>query len=264
VSRVASSMLCVALLIGCSESRETPTYRAVVAAPHDIVVAVESAGVIEPIALVEVKSKASGEILELRVESGQRVNAGDLLVKIDQRVPRNAVAQGAAGLEVAHAKLANSEAQLRRIQKLFANSSVSEADRETAQLDVANSKAEVVRSEVALENAKIAMDDTIVTAPISGTVIERLVERGQVISSPGQDVGGGTLLMRMADLSRVRVRALVDETDIGKIADDMPAKVAVAAFPNRDFAGSVLKIEPQATPVQNVTMFPVLVELDNS
>jgi HlyD family secretion protein len=261
---IAAVALCVLLAACRNEVESALPYRAEAAAPHDIVVAVESAGVVEPIMLVEVKSKASGEILELPVETGQRVEEGELLAKIDQRVPRNAVSQAEAGLEVARAKLANSQAQLRRIQKLFANASISEVDRETAQLEVANSKAEVVRAEVALENARIAMDDTIVTAPIAGTIIERLVERGQVISSPGQDVGGGTLLMRMADLTRVRVRALVDETDIGKVAPGMPAKVTVASFANRTFEGRVLKIEPQATLVQNVTMFPVLVELDNS
>ena len=263
MNRVWPAFLLV--LSGCVEQTEdVPAYRAAAAGLRDIVVAVESAGVIEPITLVEVKSKASGEILELAVETGERVAAEDLLAKIDQRVPRNTLAQTEAGRVVAHARLANAEAQLRRIQKLFEAASISEVDRETALLDVANAKAEVVRSEVELENARIAMDDTVVTAPISGTIIERLVERGQVISSPGQDVGGGTLLMRMADLARVRVRALVDETDIGKVEADMHAKVTVAAFPNRTFEGRVSKVEPQAAPVQNVTMFPVLVELDNA
>ena len=115
-----------------------------------------------------------------------------------------------------------------------------------------------------MENATIALGDTDVIAPIAGTVIERLVEQGQVISSPMGDVGGGTLLLQMADLSRVRVRMLVDEIDIGKVQPGTTAKVSVAAYPNRPFEGAVLKIEPQAMAQQNVTMFPVLIDLDNS
>jgi HlyD family secretion protein len=84
-----------------------------------------------------------------------------------------------------------------------------------------------------------------------------------VISSPTRDVGGGTVLMKMADLGLVQVRTLVDETDIGKIQVGQRATVTVDAFPNRPFEGSVLKIEPQAQTEQNVTMFPVLVRIDN-
>jgi HlyD family secretion protein len=84
-----------------------------------------------------------------------------------------------------------------------------------------------------------------------------------VISSPTNDVGGGTVLLKMADLNLVQVRTLVDETDIGKIQPGQRATVTVEAFPSRPFSGTVLKIEPQAQTEQNVTMFPVLVRIDN-
>ena len=69
--------------------------------------------------------------------------------------------------------------------------------------------------------------------------------------------------MQMADLSEVQIRALIDETDIGKIRPGMPARVAVAAYPNQPFPGKVVKVEPQAVVEQNVTMFAVLVSIDN-
>jgi HlyD family secretion protein len=116
---------------------------------------------------------------------------------------------------------------------------------------------------VAVDDAQNQMDDTNVRAPIGGTIIEKLVERGQVISSPTRDVGGGTVLLRMADLGLVQVRTLVDETDIGKIQVGQRATVTVDAYPNRPFEGTVLKIEPQAITEQNVTMFPVQVRIDN-
>jgi HlyD family secretion protein len=76
-------------------------------------------------------------------------------------------------------------------------------------------------------------------------------------------VSGGTVLLKMADLSLVQVRTLVDETDIGKIEPGLAATVTVEAYPNRPFEGTVLKVEPQALTEQNVTMFPVLVRIDN-
>ena len=78
-----------------------------------------------------------------------------------------------------------------------------------------------------------------------------------------RNVSGGTTLLKMADLGLVQVRTLVDETDIGKIQPGQRATVTVDAYPNRPFEGTVLKIEPQATTEQNVTMFPVLVRIDN-
>jgi HlyD family secretion protein len=115
-----------------------------------------------------------------------------------------------------------------------------------------------------VETAQIALDDTEVRAPITGTIIAKNVERGAVISSPTSDVGGGTVLLRMADLSLVQVKTFVDETDIGKLKPGLSANVSVEAYPNRPFRGQVLKIEPQADTIQSVTMFPVLVRIPNS
>jgi len=84
-----------------------------------------------------------------------------------------------------------------------------------------------------------------------------------VISSPTKDVGGGTVLLRMANLDTVQVSALVDETDVGKVQPGIPVTITVDAYPTRQFDGQVLKIEPQAQVNQNVTMFPVLVNILN-
>ena len=78
-----------------------------------------------------------------------------------------------------------------------------------------------------------------VRSPISGTIISRPVEVGQVISSPTSAVGGGTLLMTMADLSKVRVRALVDEIDVGKVSIGQSVSIKVAAYRDKEFFGTV-------------------------
>jgi HlyD family secretion protein len=130
-------------------------------------------------------------------------------------------------------------------------------------LDYADARSEVVRSQVAVDNARIQLEDTDVRAPITGTVLEKDVERGTVIASATSNVSGGTTLLKMADLNQVQVRTLVDETDIGKLKPGQLATVTVDAYPQRPFSGTVLKIEPQAQTEQNVTMFPVLVRIDN-
>ncbi|MGZ8392646.1 MAG: efflux RND transporter periplasmic adaptor subunit [Gemmatimonadales bacterium] len=251
------------LLSACKKETPPPTYQSLPVVHRDIVVSAQASGSIQPDTTVEVKSKASGEILDLAVETGQSVKRGDLMVRVDPRIPKNSVAQAQADLEVAQARLTNASSQKRRADELFKSQSITEQEHEQALLDYANANAEVIRARVSVDNAKDQLDDTNVRAPINGTIIEKQVERGQVISSPTNDVGGGTVLLKMADLNLVQVRTLVDETDIGKIQPGQRATVTVDAFPNRPFQGTVLKIEPQALTEQNVTMFPVLVRIDN-
>jgi HlyD family secretion protein len=261
----ATALLLAAGLAACGRTEEPKqSYETLPVETRDIVVAVEAAGQIEPAVTVELKSKASGEILAMTGETGQVVPAGTLLVQIDKRQPRNAVSQAEAQLEAAKARRSIAEAQARRAEKLLAERIINDVDFEQSQLEAANAKAEVVRTQVALENARIQLEDTELRAPITGTIIEKLVEKGQVISSPVMDVGGGSLLLKMADLRTVQVKTLVDETDIGKVRPGMPATVTVTAFPNQPFAGSVLKIEPLASADQTVTTFAVRIVLDNA
>jgi HlyD family secretion protein len=210
-----------------------------------------------------VKSKASGEILELGAEIGDTVRAGRLLVRIDPRTPRNHVAQAEAEVAAAAARLATAQAQLVRGEKLRAAAWINDAEYEALELAVANTRAEEIAARVALENARIALEDTEVRASAPGTILTRLVEPGQVISSPTQDVGGGTLLLTMADLGRVRARVRVDETDIGKLSAGISARIRVSAYPGRAFTGIIEKIEPQAVIDQNVTLFAVLIGIGN-
>lgn len=253
------------LLAACGrQGDQAPsTYQTIPVEKRDITVAVEAAGLIEPSVTVELKSKASGQILAIQGETGQVVEKGTLLVQIDKRNPQNSLAQATATLEAAKARRAIAEAQSRRSAKLLEERIINDVDFEQSQLEAANAKAEVVRSQVAVETARIQLDDTDLRAPITGTIIEKLVEEGQVISSPIMDVGGGTLMLKMADLTTVQVRTLVDETDIGKIVPGQSAEVTVTAYPNQPFKGVVQKIEPQALADQTVTTFAVRIVLQN-
>ena len=259
--RIALPTLLV--LTACSKSLPVQVYQAVPVVRRDIVVTAQAAGAINPDTIVEVKSKASGEILNILVQTGEVVQRGTLMVQIDRRVPLNDSATAQATLDVTRAQLANAQSTLTRTKELFDANAVTQQELESAQLSVANANANVVRNEIALRNAIIALNDTYVRAPITGTVIKKQVERGTVISSPTNSVSGGTTLLTMADLSLVQVKTFVDETDIGKLRPGLTANVTVNAYPNQPFNGEVLKIEPQGDTIQNVTMFPVLIRIQN-
>lgn len=265
--RGAGYLLALAVVgAGCSKTEAGPATsapEAAVAERRDLEIRAEAVGVIEPIRIVEVKSKASGEVLKFDVETGDLVKRGDLLAEIDPRDVRNGLAQAQADLDVAEARQRTAAAQLERAKELRAANVITEQEYESAQLDLANANTQLVKARTSLELAQERMNDVRITAPIAGTVISKSVEVGTIIASASQTVSGGTTLLEMADLSEMHVRTLVDETDMGKIVPGMTARVSVTAYPNRTFMGTVLKIEPQAVIEQNVTMFPVLIQLDN-
>jgi len=247
----------------CTKAQPAPLYEKVPVARRDIVVTASASGTIQPILTLSVKSKASGEIIEMPVQTGDDVKKGQLLVKIDPRIPRNDLTQAEASLAVAKAQLDNATAQLKRSESLYQSQSIAQTDYDAAKLSYATAQSAVVNAEANLQTAKDAMEDTQVRAPGAGTVLELDAVLGTVISSPTRDVGGGTVILKMANLDTVQVEALVDETDVGKVQPGIPVTVTVDAYPNRPFDGTVLKIEPQAQVNQNVTMFPVLVNILN-
>src|SRR5205823_12891227 len=103
---------------------------------------------IQPILTLSVKSKASGEILEMPVQTGDEVKRGTLLAKIDPRIPRNNLTQAQANLNVAQAQRENATAQLKRSDALFQSKSITESDYEAAKLSFATAQAAVAtRSE---------------------------------------------------------------------------------------------------------------------
>jgi HlyD family secretion protein len=224
---------------------------------------IEASGEIEAISTIEIKSKASGEVLFLGAEVGDYIKKGSILARIDQRTPNNILAQAKADLGLSKIRLENAKSQLARGEALHAEGSIADKDFEDIQENYASAQSTVVRTQVSLENANISLDDTIVRSPTEGTIISRSVEVGQVISSPSVAVGGGTVLMRMADLGSVRVRALVDEIDVGKVRVGQDVSIKVSAYRDRQFFGKVSKIEPLAKVEQNVTTFPILIDIEN-
>ncbi|HET9981980.1 MAG TPA: efflux RND transporter periplasmic adaptor subunit [Longimicrobiales bacterium] len=227
-------------------------------------VTAEASGTVEPPLVVEVKSRASGQVVALHAETGDEVKRGTLLAEIDPRDVRNALSQAQADIELARMQVQTATEQRKRSEELRKANIITEQEFEQARLAETSARAGLVKAQTNLELAQQKMGDVTIGAPIDGTIIEKTVETGQIIASASQTVSGGTTLFKMADLATMQVRALVDETDIGKVQPGQTARVTVEAYPGRPFIGQVQKIEPQAVVDQNVTMFPVLIRLDNA
>ncbi|MBI5417802.1 efflux RND transporter periplasmic adaptor subunit [Candidatus Poribacteria bacterium] len=155
------------------------------------------------------------------------------------------------------------EAHLRDAKNALELALVNQSQIEIRKKEVESTEAQVVRARSALKEAKDRLKDTLVTAPISGTILLKMVEEGTVISSGISQVTSGATLVTMADLNKVYIKANVDETDIGKIVLNQPVKIIVDAFPKEDFKGKVVRIAPQGVIVQNVTTFEITLEIEN-
>src|SRR5687767_1618316 len=230
---------------------------------RSIVLSAQANGVVEPVTVIEVKSRASGQITNMPVDVGSVVKRGDLLVQIDARDVQSRYNQAAAELNSSTVARTVAASQRARSADLYRQKIITAVEMEAATLQFANADAAVVRARAALDIARQQLQDATITAPTAGTVIERPVSEGTVITSATSSASGGTTILKMADLSKVRMRAMVNETDIGNILPGQLATVTVDAFPSRRFQGVVEKVEPQAVVLQSVTMFPVLVSLSN-
>jgi len=248
----------------CAKKQTAPTVQTAMVTTRDIIIDAQANGVIEPIQIVEVKSKASGVITKMTVETGTKLNPGDLIVQIDTRDVQNKFDQAKAALDAAQAKLTVAESDKKRNEEMFKARVITPQEFEQVAVNYENAKSGVVSAQATLDLARQALEDATVKAPSEGTVIEKDVAEGTVIASASGSVSGGTTIVKMADLGVVRIRALFNETDIGNVHPGEPANVTVDAYPDRRFGGVVEKIEPQAVVQQNVTMFPVLVNLQNA
>jgi HlyD family secretion protein len=266
--RAARIAITLVIVVAGGACKKTDTTAVVVeTAPvqrRSIVLSAQANGTVEPIDIVEVKSKASGTIVKMPVDIGSYVHVGDLLVQIDPRDVQNQYDQAAASLSNATVQRAVALAARNRSSDLYKQKIITATEMEQATATFAQADAAYVNARTNLSIARVRLEDATVRAPTNGTIIERPVSVGTVITSATTSASGGTTILKMADLTKVRMRAFVNETDIGNVKPGQTATVTVDAFPNRRFVGIVEKVEPEAVVQSSVTMFPVLVSLNNS
>ncbi|HWR82565.1 MAG TPA: efflux RND transporter periplasmic adaptor subunit [Candidatus Deferrimicrobium sp.] len=225
---------------------------------------VSASGVVVPIDRVEIKSKASGLIEELPVEQGDIVAKGALICRLDQTTVKAEVEQAHADLDIAQAELRQAENLNSRRQQLFAGGLISQEELDQTELSLAQAKGKLIRVRTVLDQANTRLSETVVTSPIDGVILQKFVEVGQIISSGISNVGGGTAIADIADMTFVHVEAGVDEIDVGKVRIKQPARVVAEAFPEMTFSGEIIRIAPEAKVEQNVTLFDVVVQVENT
>lgn len=226
-------------------------------------IVVSANGTVQPIDRIEIKSKASGEIVELPVNQGDFIHRGELIARLDQRDERAAVAQARADLDIAIAELEQAERTFERRNQLFEKNLISAEERDQMELSLAIARSKKIQATTTLERAQERLNESVVRAPIDGLILQKYVEKGQIIASGVNSVSGGTPIVDIADMRSVYVAAGIDEIDIGKIKIGQPAVVVAEAYPDQKFKGQIVRIAPEARVDQNVTLFDVIVKVDN-
>ncbi len=220
-------------------------------------------GSIIPIDRVEIKSKASGLVEELPIEQGDHIKKGDLIARLDQKDERAAVSQAQADYDIAIAELKKSQREHQRKDKLYTQQLISEEERDQIELNLAIARGKLVQATTALERARERLSESIVRAPIDGVILQKYVEKGQIIASGISNVSGGTPIVDIAYMSSVYIQAGVDEIDIGKIRVGQTARVIADAYPQMRFGGKIVRIAPEAKIQDNVTLFDVIILVEN-
>ena len=249
-----------ALLLGALLLRRDPPLEVTVAHPQrcDLVESIPASGTIRPVVEVRISPEVSGEVVEICVAEGDRVEAGDILLKIRQDLYLSQVEQAAASLGSLRARHTLQRAQERlarqaheRDSKLFVLNAlpVAELQRTKTDLDMAQSglrDAEfAVRSgEARLREAREQLQKTVIYAPIGGTISLLQVEKGERVVGTSQMAG--TELLRIADFSRMEVLVDVGESDVVRIACGDSVDVFIDAYPRRQFRGLVTQIANSA------------------
>ncbi len=247
-----------------AELPDAVRYKEVTAERGHFRIAVAANGLVRPIDRIELKSKASGQVVELPIEVGDPIARGGLIAQLDQVEERAGLAQAQADLDISRAELELAEKNYERREKLFSSDVISKEAQDQTELGLAVARSKLVQATTSLERARERMDDTEITSPVDGVVLQRYVARGQIIASGVSNVGGGTPIADVADMSRVHIEAGVDEIDIGVVQVGQEASVRAEAFPDQVYRGQVVRIAPEARIEQNVTRFDVVIEVENS
>ncbi len=249
---------------GSNSGKNKVKFKEVIVERGTFQIIVMANGVVKSIDRIEIKSKASGEIVELPVEEGDFIMQGDLIARLDQKDERAEVAQAQADLDIAKAELKQAQRTFDRRIQLFQSNLISEEEQDQIELGLAVARGKLVQATTSLDRAKERLSESVVRAPINGIILQKYVEKGQIIASGVSNISGGTPIVDIADMSSVYIETGIDEIDIGKIQIGQFATVIAEAYPEIEFSGKILRIAPEAKIEQNVTLFDVIVEVKNN
>ncbi|HOL21950.1 MAG TPA: efflux RND transporter periplasmic adaptor subunit [bacterium] len=236
------------------------TVRVVPVEAGDVKEVVSVSGSVKPFSEVVVYSKSTGEVEKLFVREGQYVKKGEMIAQVDYVKSALSVQQLESQVAAAEANLDGLKRDYDRMQKLYEEGVISQKkwdDVRTA-FDVASHNLEGLKAQLAL--AKVHLEDTKIVAPISGTVMKKFIDEGEIITDAS--MMKNSPLVSMADISRVKVVVPVAEVELGRIEKGKRAEVRVDAYPEKVFYGDVYKISPFVDPLTRTAEVEILV--DNS
>ncbi len=231
-------------------------------------------GVLEPKEYVDVGTQVSGQLRRLHVDTGDAVTKDQLLAEIDPAVYESRVRTARAGLENMKAQLLLQKAELQlarqraeRSQRLYQQKAVSEDAFEASRTEVTVAEARITALQAQIESAQATLDGDIanlgytkIYAPMAGTVVEVSTIEGQTLNANQT----APVIVRIANLGTMTVRAQVSEADVVRITPNMPMYFSTLGMPERRWQGSVRKILPTPETVNDVVLFNVLADVDNS
>jgi HlyD family secretion protein len=239
-----------------------------------LVANVVSSGTVEAVDTVEVGTQANGIVKELNADFNSVVRKGEVLARLDPSVIQAQIVQGeagvaqsTAGMEADQVRLEDAERQLARARELLDEHLMAESDFEVAQVtarqaaaQVKADEAQLERTRAGLESSKVALAQTVITAPVDGIVIARNVDVGQTLVSKMQ---AQTLFEIAADLSKMQVNASIDESDVGRVHPGQSVTFTVEAYPDRPFSATVRQVRLNPSIDQNVVSYIAVIEVSN-
>jgi HlyD family secretion protein len=221
---------------------------------------VSANGTLNPVVLVSVGTQVSGTVKKLYVDFNDKVEAGQPLLELDAALLTAQVKQTEASVANASAALELAQANEARMKSLFAQEYVSKQEYETSRQALKSATAQLALARASLEKDKVNLANTTIRSPVSGVVVDRVVDLGQTVAASFQT----PVLIKIAqDLSEMRIDTSFAEADIGNLREGQKARFTVDAFPNRSFNGEVQQIRLNPTNQQNVVTYNVRVSVAN-
>jgi HlyD family secretion protein len=210
---------------------------------------------------VAVGAQVSGTIQNIYVDFNSPVKKGELLASLDKSLLNDQVNQDRANLQNAESNLQFQQQNFDRQTKLFNVGAISKADFETAQSQHNTAVASVNSAKAILAAAQRNLSYTNIYSPINGTVLSRNVSEGQTVAS---SFNTPTLFSIAKDLSKMQVRAAVDEADIGNVKKGQDVTFTVDAFPDDVFKGTVQEVRLQPVVTANVVTYVTIINAENN
>jgi len=263
-----AAIVVVALLVGQGIERKDTTDVTVDRVERATIVSkVSGPGRVRAETTVQISSSLMGRIVDLRVDEGDVVSEGDLLLRLDDVYYSSQVEQARAGVERTRAELTKAKRELQDAEEQFAKELISEKEHSDFVAVEASYRQALEEARALLRAAEDQLDKTVFYSPIDGVITSLAVEEGENVVT-GTMNQPGTVIMTISDLSNMEVEAEIDETDIVDVAVGQGAEVDVEALADTLLAGEVTEvgnsgIASMAGTEQEVTNFLVTVLLDD-